>query len=508
MSGERIFAALLRIDDQLAARGIPPLSPRWRDELRAFYTSGATVHAGRIGRGAAKSTNAAKCLVAEVLAGDWKVPPGERHWAINISENLAEATARLGQIGAYLDALGVPYERTGEQLLLAGRPLGFWSRPARIGALSGPRVVAWSVDEAAKLNVEGTNPAGELVASPKAASITHPGARGRVYSSPFGTVGYHFELVERGSDPSTFVSVGPTWVYNPSISEARTRQLEPDERIWAREYAAIPSASASAVFDVEQIEGAFRAPEGPNEAEGAGLPFLVIDSSAGRGDAWAWCVGQRIVEAIDSNPWVIAPSGTHDLRDERGNLIPNPRYSQGRASVYVTSLAAMEGRFALTTSADAVLDQVARTAHANGCRLVFGDQYGAYLLEAGFARRGLRYVALPWTNESKASAVSQLRRWFRERSIVLDVDDDQGAALRRELLAFEERLLPSGLSSYGARRGGHDDRVALLLNLAIADAAGLLHGSPLRVPSTRVDHSPNSIGPLTAGAPIGRDFAA
>ncbi len=284
-TGKAIYEALLRIDATLAASGIPPISDRWRAELRAYYLSGATVHAGRMGRGAAKSTNAAKCLVAEVLAGDWRVPNGERHWAIAISENISEASARLGQIEAYLRALGVAHERSGDQIVLTGIPLGFWVRAARIGALSGPRVVAWSVDEAAKLNVEGHNPAAELIASLKAASITHPGARGRVYSSPFGSVGYHYELIERGPDASTYVSVGATWEYNPSISEARTRELEPDERIWAREYLAVPGSADEALLDSGALERARRPTAANVPPPPSGVPTFASADLATRGNA-------------------------------------------------------------------------------------------------------------------------------------------------------------------------------------------------------------------------------
>ena len=185
--------ALIQVDDRLVRAGVPPLSAAWRRELRAFYASGARVHAARIGRAGAKSTAAAKCLVVETIAGQWRVPPGERHWALNISENLDEARARLGQIEEYLSILSVAYERVGDQIHLTHLPLGFWSRPARIGALKGPRVVAWSVDEAATLSVEGVNPAAELVASMKAASATHPEARGRLRDMGQGDMAHRIE---------------------------------------------------------------------------------------------------------------------------------------------------------------------------------------------------------------------------------------------------------------------------------------------------------------------------
>jgi hypothetical protein len=255
-----LFARLLDLDERLAATGVPPLSQRWRDELAVFYGAPYKVHAGRIGRGGSKSTTAAKCLVAEVLLGSWTVPPGERHWALNVSENMSEAAARLGQIAYYLTVLGVEHARVGEQVVLKDLPLGFWTRAARIGAVSGPRVVAWAVDEAAKLKDDtGNNPAREIVASLKAASITHPEARGRVYSSPMGPSGYHYDLVEAGTTNTVLVSQGASWDWMPAITEAQTHEVEPDERIWRREYLAIPGEGESAYFRAEDIEAALRA---------------------------------------------------------------------------------------------------------------------------------------------------------------------------------------------------------------------------------------------------------
>ncbi len=221
--------ALIKLDDALVRGGVPPLSPRWRAELLAFYASGAKLHAARVGRGGAKSTASVKAQIAEVLAGDWRVPPGERHWRMFISENLGEARARLGQVEQYLRILGVPFTVTGEQIHLSDLPLGFWVRACRIGAVSGPRCVSYSVDEAAKLDVEGVNPAEETCVSLRATTVTHPGARGRTFSSPVSTFDYHYGLIERGTTKDTFVSIGPTWEFNPSITEEQTHALESDE---------------------------------------------------------------------------------------------------------------------------------------------------------------------------------------------------------------------------------------------------------------------------------------
>lgn len=350
------FDGLIRIDEQLAAGGVPRLSERWRTELRGFYGSGATLHAARVGRGGAKSTASVKCNVAEVLLGEWRVPPGERHWSIFVSENVDEARARLGQLEMYLGILGVPFDRTGEQILLSDLPLGFWVRPCRIGAVSGPRCVAYSIDEAAKLDVEGVNPCEEILASLRAATVTHPGARGRMYSSPWATNDHHFEIVERGTTRKTYVSIGPSWEFNPAISEAQTHELEPDPKKWSREYQAIPQSARSAAFDRDAIDRAFA----ERQAEEKAQRVLILDPSSGRSDAWTWGV----------LGW---------SSDARGPYLE------------VDTIDALTGSFWKQVSGDEIVDKLVKLAELRGITDVHADQREALMLQSAFEKRGLNY---------------------------------------------------------------------------------------------------------------------
>lgn len=432
---------LLRMDDALVKRGILPLSDRWRAELSAWYSSGAPVHAVEAGRSSAKSVASAKGLTCETVFGGWKVPAGERHWAINVSVSHEEAKARLGQIEAYLRALEEPFERSGDQVLLTNRPLGFWSRAARIGALSGPRVVAWAVDEAAKLSDDtGANPAAELVASLKAASAYHPGARGRVYSSPWTTSGYHFDLIQAGTTRRTYVSRGPTWEWAPWITEAQTREIEDDERVWRREYAAIPMPAASAAFDEDAIDRIFtpRVPADVVRVHGSvqkATPVLILDPSSGRKDAWTWAIAS----------WAI---------DDRGPFL------------YVDTIGARKGAFWRQTSASEVVAELVALARSRGVSRVFADQREAFMLESAFQEEGFSYTPIAWTNANKIEAVEGLRRHMREGTLHVIEHDD----LRRELRAFEEKPTPSGSFTFAGRRSG-DDHVALLITLLLADRA-------------------------------------
>jgi hypothetical protein len=125
--------------------------------------------------------------------------------------------------------------------------------------------------------------------------------------------------------------------------------------------------------------------------------------------------------------------------------------------------------------------KIASDARAWGASWVIGDQASSYALESAFARHGVRFLGIPWTQPNKAAAVERIRRWLRDRQIILPLPSSSDAARRldSELRRFQERLLPSGVATYGARNGEHDDHVAsALVTPAIADALGHLPLAP------------------------------
>ena len=70
----------------------------------------------------------------------------------------------------------------------------------------------------------------------------------------------------------------------------------------------------------------------------------------------------------------------------------------------------------------------------------------------------------------------QLRRWLADGQLVIE-ETWEGRRLVEEMVRLSEIIRPSGALSIGAR-SGHDDRVACLLNVAMAQAALHLPGSP------------------------------
>jgi hypothetical protein len=328
----------------------------------------------------------------------------------------------------------------------------------------------------------------------KAMTVTHRGARGLLVSSAFSRDDYHAVLVDRGDTEHQRVAIATTWEANPSITEAQTRQLEPDPRIWAREYSSIPQSSASDALDPDAVAAMFRKlPEGVSPAAPVGL----VDFSSGRSDAatWAvarWCWPPQIPEfrqvreragfnsRTGEDVWV-----SRDELDPYGAPIPNPGYRGPQPPVlYVQHIGGVEGSFWRGLPAGELVGRMAADFRAAGVLLAIGDQREAFLLENEFRRHGVRFWSIAWTNPLKIAAVERLRRWLREQAIV-SVPHDK---LKRELAGLQERITPSGAITYGARGSGHDDYAALLLTLAMADAESLVPLSPLgRYPRRRRD---------------------
>jgi hypothetical protein len=497
------FETLCQLDERLVARGHHPLTPWWRVQLARWYaTPGAVTFVGRVGRGGAKSHTSVKVSLNETLFGDWKIPPGERHFWAYVSKTKDEATQRLALIERLLADLSIAYDRQGDEIALRDVPRGWRVFAATIGAVSGFRCFGYSADELAKWQAgpELANPAIEVCGSLNAMTITHPGARRVLISSPLGGLDYHFERFERGDSDDQIVAHAASWVANPAgITEEQTRKAEPNEKVWNREYRAIPQANYSNAFDADAVARAFRpAPAGSSER-----PICVVDASSGKGDAFTWGivgyvrptadhvsryqtrkVPRRALVRIGGVDSLVASDETlEEIVHDVNGPVTNPDWLAASKPVLVFHhMDAVEGRFAGTVSGSAIVDKIAKDCKRFRAELIVGDQREAFFLHGECQRHGLRFVSLDWTNANKIEAVTRLKRLFAEGATALPPRREK---LRRELLNYSERITASGAIVFNARGTGHDDEAALCLTAAMAEIERLVPGSPAYFPNTK-----------------------
>lgn len=510
-------ASILRhvdtMERALKAANFPAMSAWWREQLTRFYSSNCRQIVLRVGRRGGKSSTLCRVAVLEALFGEHKVPPGDVGIVGIVSVSLDQAKERLRTIKALLDALRVKYRTIDGGIELENRRVAFKVFAATLGGVVGGTWICAICDEIAtwKDRDTGANPATEVLASLRPTLATQPNARIFLSSSPRGTEDAHAKAFAAGDSDFQLVAQAATWVAHPELTEAETRSLEDNERIWLREYGAIPSDSEVALFSASAVEACMTnlagfVPLGIDDS-----PVGLFDGSMGRLDAATWAVARWARPSGDEQPKHVWLSLTarglvreDELRDDDkilhfraaiaqgadGEYIPNPKAGwRPPPRLAVWGFGALEGKFAAHTSFDEMVAKASATYKANRVYDVFGDSYMAYALEPAFKKHGLRYVPLVWSNESKSRAVLRLRQYFRDKIVALE-SCEEADRLKSELLAFKEKVLPSGALSYGARTGSHDDRVALLLNLAMADTDEMLRGSPIRTPGTRHELAP------------------
>jgi hypothetical protein len=320
------------------------------------------------------------------------------------------------------------------------------------------------------------------------------------FGSAWGAAGDFYEVIRAGTTPTRVVlGPTPTWVAAPHVREEALQRKEPDPRRFAREYACEFQATDLHCFTPELVDPCFGIPQ----MENVHRPFGLIDTAMGRGDTCAWGCGQPRRPFADDVPehlWLsltrnrglvredLLEDGDEVLhaqatpaRDARGELIPNPMAGhRPPVRLALWGLGSLEGKFAQAKSFADMIAMAAKTFRRNGVHDVFGDSFMAFSVAPELQKHGLRYRELVWTNESKSRGVLRARQLCREQGIAIE-ESDEGRKLRGELFAFREKILPSGVVTYGARSGAHDDRVALLINLAIADTDQLIYGSPIGI---------------------------
>lgn len=431
-----------RVDELLVAKGFPPTSPWWRDKIDRWYSGKCRQFVPRCGRRAGKSSTLSRLAVVEALYGHHDVPPGDTGIVAIISTDRKEASKRLDTVRAILDALGVAYKPWGEGVQgvrIIGKRIGFCVYTASVAGVSGFTSIFVLCDEVAKWKDAdtGVNPANEVLKSVRPTMATMPNARIVLSSSPYSVLDAHYDAFEQGDNDFQFVAQAPSWVCNPTLTEQSTRELEPDEKAWEREYKAIPAAEVeSSMLEEVSVLACTRKRHPGALPRMAGWTYAAAMDPAQKRHAWTLIiVGQGpkgIRHVVLAKQW--RPKPKQPLRSED------------------------------------VLREIRKDLDAYGLKSVHTDQAGTENLRAIMRllkpEERFSLVEEPWTPQSQAVAYDFLKKLAESKR--LGLPDDKW--VRADLLGIVKKITRSSTVYQLIERDGRHSDFAPAIAMGVADA--------------------------------------
>lgn len=259
---EKIEMALAKIGRQdlpPEEKPWPPMSPFWRKVVARVYFFGKPEIICRVGRRGGKSSTICRIAVGESLYGDHRDSAGDRAYFAIISATRGQAQERLLTCAKILAALGIECKPTKELIDLPASNRGIRVFTASVQGVISFTSIGAMCDEAAYWKDEdsGSNPAKEVIGSLRPTTATQPNAKIWHISAPYSTFDEHYKMYEDGTNSRQTCFYGESWIANPSLTEQRTHDLEPDEVLWRCQYKAVPMpAEEDAFFPSDHIDAA------------------------------------------------------------------------------------------------------------------------------------------------------------------------------------------------------------------------------------------------------------
>lgn len=449
---DEVLARFDEVEAKLVAKGWPATSPWWRETIERWYRSLRRELIGRVGRRGGKSSTLSRLAVVEALYGQHVVPPGDMATVAIVSTDKAEALGRLHTIEKILEALDVPFEPSKSPKLgvkLKGRNVEFRVFAATIKGVSGFTGIFVICDELAKWRDAdtGVNPATTVLASVRPTMATQPNARAALISSPMGRFDAHFDAFEEGETERQVVAHAPTWVANPTITEAQTHRDEPDEATHAREYGAIPQAGGELSLLTEHlIDRGTRAIVQPPRP----VPSWWEEHDAPKPER-GWCLA-TMDPATRGNAWTLVVA----TRDEKGvRRALAVREKRGSPSEPLSPLA--------------VFQEWAPMLRYYGISVILTDQWAVDALQDSARACGLYLQEEPWSTSRKAEAYDALLKHAQNAQLELP----DAPNVKNDLLGIVKKLTRNGVT-YELRTtqdGRHSDFApAIAMAVVHADA--------------------------------------
>ncbi len=314
-----------------------------------------------------------------------------------------------------------------------------------------------------------------------------PGAQIVDLGSPWAPWGPAFDDVEqRWGKPTrhhvvlrvTGPMANPGWWTPARVADMRENQ----PRAYRTECMGDFCEPASSAIPSAWVDRAFRQLPRSTPTSGA---IGIIDSSAGRGDAFVWAIGQWGITQPDEEyegDFVTENGATFQVLtlNAYGQRIRKAEPAQPEPFLRLFGWGAMEGKFREAVGFDELVARIANHFKRHGVTRAVGDQYQSYPLAAEFLKHRIVYESKAWSQENKAEALGRIKNLFRDGQITIDAGPE-AAKVRNELVQLQEKPTTAGGVTIAARRGGHDDRCAIVLDAGMLDSLGEFRGSPIEL---------------------------
>jgi hypothetical protein len=249
---------------------------------------------------------------------------------------------------------------------------------------------------------------------------TMPNARIVLSSSPISVPRRALRRVRAGDTDFQFVAQAPTWIANPTITEAQTIADEPDLGTHAREYGAIPMQQEEAALFTEALVNMCSRAHGGTIAFEPGNFYVATIDPATRGNAWTAAVVTR---------------GHDDIRR-------------------VVYWREWRGSPASPLSPKAVFKQLAEDLSAYALKLVYTDQWAIDSLRDNAIDAGLTLLDEPWTGPTKSEAYEGLLKTAQGGRLELPLALD----IKNDLLGIRKKLTRNGfVYELASIHGRHSD---------------------------------------------------
>jgi hypothetical protein len=385
----------------------------WTNELGRFFNSGTKQSVWRVGRRGGKSSTICRVVCCEAYYGDHSWPDDDEGVVMIVSADQKQAKQRLRSCAVLLREMKIPHDQTADELRFKnarGQRVVIRVHSASISSVVGCTCICAVLDEVSRWgeNDRTGSPSEEILSSLRPTMATQPNARIFMISSPLGEDDLHAKAFAEGNTAYQTVHFAPTWVANPTLTEAMCRtQLAKNAREYNREYAAIPQGAFEVGFyDFDALRRSSDETRGPETSQPRGYAYAMACDPGFLHDCFAYALAHA--EVVDGRTIVVLDH----YKELRAPVTPDSAIAEAAGTRFL-----WPGGFGIV-----------------------GDQASGALLQSEFAKRNVMYVIDPWTATNLVEKHSVVRDLLASDALRLP----KWGPMQKQLAKLGVKLTQSG----------------------------------------------------------------